>query len=139
MTGKRYDLFDHTADIGIMAYGEDFWEALENVAYAMFSIMVDLKTVKEVICRIIEVEGEGEELVVNWLNELLYLFDAEGVVFCRFEVKEMGGDKMKALVVGEKLNSKRHELKIGVKAATYHQLAVMKEEKGYKVRVILDV
>ncbi len=139
MDRKRYVFFDHTADVGIIAYGKDFREALENVACAMFSIMVNLKEVNEAICRIIEVEGREEELVVNWLNELLYLFDAESLAFCRFEVKEMSKDKMKALAFGEKLDPKKHKCKMGVKAATYHQLTVAKEGEVYKVQVILDV
>ncbi len=139
MSRKSYRFFDHTADVGIIACGKNFPEALENVALAMFSIMVNLKEVNEAICRIIEVEGKGEELVVNWLNELLYLFDAESLVFCRFEVKEMSEDNMKALAFGEKLDPKKHECKMGVKAATYHKLTVAKGEEGYKVQVILDV
>jgi len=77
---KKFDIIEHTADTGIVAYGTELKEAFANAAYAMFTLIADLEDVKEVVCRQIEVEaGDRESLVVSWLNELLYLFDVEGV------------------------------------------------------------
>ncbi len=136
---KKFDIIEHTADTGIVAYGAELEEAFANAAYAMFTLIADLEDVKEVVCRQIEVEaGDREDLLVSWLNELLYLFDVEGVIFRRFKITELSGTSLKAEGYGELTDKARHSLKAGVKAATYHMLRVEKDN-GYSVRVIFDV
>jgi SHS2 domain-containing protein len=136
---KRFDIIDHTADVGIVAYGAELKEAFANAAYAMFTLIADLEGVREEICRQIEVQAEDREsLLASWLNELLYLFDAERIIFKRFEVMELGENSLKAEGYGELIDATRHSLKAGVKAATYHLLRVAKDD-GYSVRVIFDV
>jgi SHS2 domain-containing protein len=135
---KRFDIIDHTADVGIVAYGAELKEAFANAAYAMFTLIADLEGVREEVCRQIEVRAEDQEsLIVSWLNELLYLFDVERIIFKRFEVIELGENSLKAEGYGEPIDSARHSLKAGVKAATYHMLRVAKED-GYSIRVIFD-
>jgi len=136
---KRFDIIDHTADIGIVAYGKDLKEAFANAAYAMFTLIADLEGVKEVVCHKIEVQAEDREsLLVSWLNELLYLFDTEGIIFSRFKIKDLDENSLKAEGYGEPLDKTRHSLKSGVKAATYHMLRVAKDN-GYSIQVIFDV
>jgi SHS2 domain-containing protein len=136
---KRFDLFPHTADIGIVAYGDGLEEAFSNAAYAMFNLIADLEEVNTTACREIEVEAEDEEeLVVRWLNELLYLFDVERVIFKRFEFIEFTNTHLKAKGYGEEVDVLRHSLKMGVKAATYHMLKIEKD-KIFKIQVIFDV
>lgn len=136
---KRFDIIDHTADVGIMAYGAELKEAFANAAYAMFTLIADLEDVREDVCRQIEVQAEDEEnLLASWLNELLYLFDVDGIIFKRFEITEFGETSLKAEGYGELVDPARHSLKAGVKAATYHMLRVAKDD-GYSVRVIFDV
>ena len=135
---KRFDIIEHTADVGIVAYGADLKEAFANAAYAMFTLIADLEGVREAVCRQIEVRAEDQEsLIVSWLNELLYLFDVEGIIFKRFKVIELGENSLQAEGYGEPIDSARHSLKAGVKAATYHMLKVAKED-GYSIRVIFD-
>lgn len=137
---KRFDVIEHTADTGIVAYGADLKEAFANAACAMFSLMADLERVEERICRQIEVKAEDREsLVVSWLNELLYLLDVERIVFRRFEVAELSDTWLKAAGYGEELDAARHDLKSGIKAATYHMLRVAQEDGHYSIRVIFDV
>ena len=136
---KKFDIIEHTADTGIVAYGTELDEAFANAAYAMFTLIADLEGVKEVVCRQIEVEaGDRESLLVSWLNELLYLFDVEGIIFKRFKVTELSESSLKAEGYGELIDKARHGLKAGVKAATYYMLRVEKDN-GYSVRVIFDV
>jgi SHS2 domain-containing protein len=136
---KRFDIIEHTADIGIIAYGESLEEALANAAYAMFSQMTDLDDIKEAVEAEVEVTGEDEEgLVVRWLNELLYLFDVRGIIFKKFDIFELSSSSLKARVYGEPLDPTRHSLKAGVKAATYHMLKIERNQ-GFKVQVIFDV
>jgi SHS2 domain-containing protein len=137
---KRFDVVEHTADIGVVAYGADMRDAFANAAYGMFSLMADLKQVREETSRYIEAEaGDRESLVVSWLNELLYMFDVEGIIFKRFDVLELTNTRLKADAYGEKADASRHELRGGVKAATYHTLKVVEERGRCSIRVIFDV
>ena len=136
---KRFDIIEHTADAGIVAYGAELKEAFANAAYAMFTLIADLEGVGEDVCRQIEVEaGDQEGLLVSWLNELLYLLDVEGILFERFKVMELSETSLKAEGYGERVDKARHSLKAGVKAATYHMLKV-ERDNGYSVQVIFDV
>lgn len=137
---KRFEVIEHTADTGIVAYGTDMSEAFSNAAYGMFSLMADLKQVREETSRYIEAEaGDAESLVVSWLNELLYVFDVERIVFKRFDILEMTGTRLRADAYGGKADASRHRLKSGVKAATYHMLKVVERRDGCSIRVIFDV
>ena len=139
--GKRFEVIDHTADIGIAAYGADLKEAFANVAYGLFSLMVDLEGVGDDSCHQVEVTAEDRsELLVSWLNELIYLFEVESVLFKRFEISELGETRLRAMCYGERIDPQRHRIKVGFKAATYHMLRVEGEsEKGFRVQVLFDI
>ncbi len=137
---KTFEFINHTADIGIIAYGNDIKEAFANAAVALFSIIIDLDTVKENLHHDIKLSADNQEsLLVEWLNELIYLFDAEYLIFRRFEIDRLTKDKLEARCFGEKVEPSRHKIKRGVKAATYHMLKIDKENGTYKVQVIFDV
>ena len=139
MVQKDFEIIDHTADVGIVAYGDNIGEAFGNAARALFSLITELDSVAEVVCRDTELSAVDEEsLLVAWLNELIYLFDTENIVFKRFDVAVLPGSSLRARSYGEKVDGSRHRLKTGVKAATYHMLRVEKD-KGCRVRVILDI
>lgn len=135
----KFESIDHTADTGILIYGKTVQEVFVNAAYGMFSIISDMETVSEEIQREIFAEAiDQEELLVTWLNELLYHFDAENIVFCRFDIVELTDERMKAIAYGEKAKPSRHNLKTHVKAATYHSLKIEKGD-GFRAQVIFDV
>ncbi len=135
----RFEVIDHTADVGIIAYGSDLKEAFANAAYGMFSLIADLGEVKENVNRKVEVQSTDEEaLLVDWLNELLYLFDVEHVIFKRFDITALSQTQLKAKAYGEKIDTSRHQLKTAVKAATYHMLKIERNQ-GVKVQFILDI
>ena len=135
---QNIEEIDHTADIGIVAYGVELKEAFVNAAYAMFTLIADLEGVKQTVCHEIEVQAEDQEsLLVRWLNELLYLFDVERIIFSGFEVTDFSDTHLKARGYGEPLDRTRHSLKAGVKAATYHMLEIERDD-GYKAQVIFD-
>ena len=136
---KRFDVVEHTADIGIVAYGTDIQEAFANAAYGMFSLMADLRQVREETSRYVEAEAsDRESLVVSWLNELLYLFEVERIIFKRFNILELTNTKLKADAFGENVDVSRHRLRGGVKAATYHALKVTVGRSHCSIRVIFD-
>ena len=136
---KRFEIIEHTADIGIAAYGSDLKKAFANAAYALFSLMVDLKGVSDTICREVEVTAENQEdLLVAWLNELLYLFEVDNVLFRRFTVGELSETRLRSRCYGEAIDPMRHKIKMGVKAATYHMLKIEKGN-GFRVQVLFDI
>jgi SHS2 domain-containing protein len=135
---KRFEFIEHTADTGVIAYGSTLAEAFANAAYGMFSIITDLRTVREVESRVLEVhEEDSETLLFEWLNRLIYSFDVEMLIFKRFDVGKFDGYRLRATCYGEKYDASRHRLKIGIKSATYHLLSVDKEKN--QVQVIFDI
>ena len=137
--GKDFEIVDHIADVGIIAYGADISQAFANAARALFSLITELDDVGEFLHRDIELVAPDEEsLLVEWLNELIYLFDTENIVFKRFDVTKLNNTQLKARSYGEKVDSSKHRLKTGVKAATYHMLKVNKGD-GCQVQVLFDI
>jgi len=137
--GKDFEIVNHTADVGIIAYGADIKQAFANAARALFSLITELDEVAEVLHRDIELIAPDEEsLLVEWLNELIYLFDAENIIFKRFNIIKLNNTQLKARSYGEKVDSLKHKLKTGVKAATYHMLKVNKGD-GCQVQVLFDI
>ncbi len=135
---KRYRLTEHTADVGLIAYGQTLAEAFANAAYGMFSIIAELKTVRETTSRRLEInEADTEGLLFEWLNRLLYFFDVEMLIFRKFDISKLDENHLVAVCFGEKYDPARHRLKTGVKSATYHLLKVDRERN--QVRVILDI
>ena len=135
---KKFELIEHTSDIGLAAYGKTIEKAFANAAYGMFSIIAELDAVQESENRSVEVkEGDIEGLLFEWLNSLLYYFDVEMLLFKRFDVIELGEGHMRAVCYGEKYDPSRHQLKVAVKSATYHMLEVDRQKK--RVQVIFDI
>jgi len=136
---KDFEILNHTADVGIIAYGADMSQAFANAAKGLFSLITELDDVEEVLHRDIELTAPDEEsLLVEWLNELVYQFDTENILFKRFDIIQLDKTQLKARSYGEKVDSSRHKLKTGVKAATYHMLKVDKGD-GCKVQVLFDI
>ncbi len=136
---KDFEIVDHTADVGIIAYGADISQAFANAARALFSLITELDDVGEILHRDIELTAPDQEsLLVEWLNELIYLFDTDNIVFKRFDVTKLNNRQLKARSYGEKVDSSKHRLKTGVKAATYHMLKVDKDN-GYRIQVLFDI
>ncbi len=132
-----YELIEHTADVAVKGYGRDLNEMFANAALGMFNVMTDTSAVKSVGEYRVEVKSTDREgLLVDWLTELLYLFDTQDVLLRGFDVS-IDGNKLTATVRGESLDRERHPLKSDVKAATYHMLEI-NEEEGY-VLVLLDI
>jgi SHS2 domain-containing protein len=137
---KLFEIIDHTADIGITAYGADIKELFTNAALGLFSLMADLDGLDENIKREVGMSAEDiEVLLVEWLNELIYVSEVEHVIFKRFEINELNSNSIKATCFGEKLKSGQRRLKREIKAATYHMLKIDKDAKGYKTQIIFDI
>jgi len=135
-----YEIVEHTADVGVRAYGATLAEAFAAAAEGMFSLMVELATVEPRLERRVALAEDGyPALLVGWLNELLYLHEVEGLVFCRFEVSRLTPTELQGAAWGELLDPARHQVGVAVKAATYHRLVVEEGANGARVQVILDL
>jgi len=135
---KMYDLIEHTADVGIKAYGKNLAEAFEHAAVAMFDIITDHSKIETIGEYDITLEAPDlEQLLVDWLSELLFLNGAKNLVFGKFEVT-LQGTRLSAKAYGEEYSLKKHKMGEEIKAVTYHMLEVH-AEKPYFVQVLFDI
>lgn len=135
-----FELLDHTADIGIRARGATLAQVFENAARGMFSILTDEENVRPARAYPIKAHAlDVEGLLVRFLSELLYKFEAEKLVFRKFEVKTINESRVEALALGEKLDLTRHTVLTEIKSVTYHLLKVQKENGGWLAEVIFDI
>ncbi|MDP2913066.1 MAG: archease [Candidatus Omnitrophota bacterium] len=137
---KRYEQFPHTADIGVRVYGRDLKELFENAAFAMFDIIADLEGLKSDVEYNIDLRAPArEELLVAWLDELLYNFYTKSIIFSRFDIQELTDTGIKARVSGRPIGANRNRLKTEIKAATYSDLKIRETDEGFQVEIIFDV
>jgi SHS2 domain-containing protein len=135
-----YAFLDHTGDMGIRVWADDVKGLFEEAARALFDIITDRKKVEIHLNREVAVEGSGrEELMVAWLNELLYLHEVEELLFCDFALAEIAGGSLKGVAMGEKFQEGRHLIKTGVKAVTYHLLEVKEQDGRWQAQIIFDI
>ena len=135
-----FTILDHTADVGVRATGEDFATALSWTAKGLFSVITDLDLVEpRELFQVSVASSDREILVVDWLNELLYVYEAEGLLLSEFRVT-VGREQstLEAECHGEPVNLSRHRMRLSVKAATYHELEVVGNGE-WRIQVVLDV
>jgi SHS2 domain-containing protein len=137
---KKYELIDHTADIGVKAFGSNLSECFENAAYAMFDIITENSEIESTGQYNIQLQADDpEQLLVDWLSELLYLHSAKNLVFGFFKVTlEDYNKKLSATVFGEKIDFSKHKISTEIKAVTYHMLEVRKK-KPFHAQVLFDI
>jgi len=137
---KRYDYFEHKADVGIIGIGTTLPEAFEEAAKAMFNLMYDVEKVEPLKEIQIKCEANNsEELFVEWLNALLAQANIHELALGEFQVTEIKGSQLKGCAKGEPLDAQRHDPKTEVKAATYAMLNVGKKGKEYVAECVVDV
>jgi SHS2 domain-containing protein len=123
---KTFEIMEHTADIGIVAYGADLKQTFSHAAEGLFSLIVDLDTVRErSIRQVVASASDMEMLLASWLNELIYIFDTEYLIFKRFEITEITGEQLTANCYGEQVNHRR-----SVDAAIRQNRLVLVDEIG---------
>ncbi len=141
-----FEILEHPADVGYLAYGKTLKELFENAALAMCSLACAQEKIEEREQREIAATGaDVESLLYSWLTEILAVADAEQLVFRRACVSELrephAGTPGTALGIarGEKFNRGRHAAGTYIKAVTLHQFAVERTSDGFRARVYLDV
>ena len=137
---RKFKFIDHTADMGILVYGETLPLLFQHAAEGLLHIITDPERIREKESREISVRANGlEELLVNWLNELLYLFETSGFLFRRSEILHLGDYFIEAAAFGEIFDEGYHPILRTIKATTYHQLRVTREKAGWEARIIFDL
>jgi SHS2 domain-containing protein len=135
-----WETFEHEADVGLIVRGANGPELFAAAGLALFELVCRLDAVEERERYELAAEASGvEALLVDWLNDLVYLFEGEGVVCRRFALPEWSATGYRAEAFGEPVDAIRHEPRDLVKAATYHGLSVRELAGGWEARVILDV
>lgn len=139
---KKYEIFEHTADVGIIAYGKNLTEAFENAATGMFSIITEMEKVETIgEYRVVIEASDLEQLLVDWLSELLYIHIVKQVMFCDFdvEIEEIKGKwRLKGDAFGENYDPKKHPYHTEIKAITHHLLEIKKNDV-YRIQILFDI
>lgn len=130
------------ADVAFEARGKNANELFESAAEAVTATMVkEIGSVKHKIIKKINLQSSSiEQLLHDFLEELVFLKDAERLLFSKYEVKvDEGKSELAAAVYGDELDMRKHELLVDVKAVTWHAFEVKKTSAGWRAQVVLDV
>jgi SHS2 domain-containing protein len=139
---SNYKYFDHTADIGIEITGRTRKELFVNATNALFDVMIENKTgeASEKQYKKITIEGaDAADLLINFLRELLYLFNGEKFITVSCEIIQFTNKELRARLTGESFNNKKHLIKTEIKAVTYSGAQVVRIKDGWKAKIIFDV
>jgi SHS2 domain-containing protein len=136
MPSFRFKEVEHTADLALKVHGHSLKEVFINAACGLFSLMADLENLAPSVSREVHLEApDRESLLVDWLNELLYLHEVEEEIYIRFEIENLSFTALSATVWGTKVKTSN----LTVKAATFHDLEIRETEDGYMTTVVFDV
>jgi SHS2 domain-containing protein len=140
----RYQLTNHTADIGIRLKNKTLSGLFEDAAFALLDIICDTTKVKPAFGRTISVEAINDEELLNlFLSVLLQEFTVKNNLIKKTQVTEIravtSGRKLSAVISGQTYNPKCHTIKAEIKAVTFHNLSIKKTETGYTAEVVFDV
>jgi len=143
---KKYEFRSDIAisDSAFYAYGKDYADLIQNACLAVTDAMVNLSKIKEKEeGQIIVTADSPEQLLYNILEEVVYLKDADQLVFGSFEVADVKTEphncQATVLMKGEKIDRQKHEAHADVKAVTMKDFGIEKTKGGYRASVILDV
>lgn len=134
---ERYRIIDHEADTGFEVYGGTMEELFQNGVCALFSLITDTEAVRPLEEKRIEAGGNGE-LFVNFLNDILYLWDTTQFIPNTVSVR-IKGQNAEGLLKGEFFDPARHAIRQEVKAVTYHKFRIVEEQGALKATIIVDV
>jgi SHS2 domain-containing protein len=132
----NFEEIEHTADWAFRALGRNLAELFENAARAMASLDKVVAAEKSSVARDVEVEGvDRETLLVNWLNEILYLELTHREVYDRFRISQVSDNHLLERLYGRpSANRVSH-----IEAATFHDLGIKQTPEGFEATVVLDV
>jgi SHS2 domain-containing protein len=135
---------DHPSDVYVEVKAKSLEEAFALSGMVVYEVMTDVSRVRKEEKVEVAVKGfDLYSLLYNWLEELIYLFDSKGFLGSEVKVEEVvredDGFRLKAIIIGERYDARRHESKTAIKAATYHLMEIKREDNVYVARFVLDV
>lgn len=137
---KQFEILDHPADIGLIAYGKSIEELFTNALLGTTCLMVGPSTISGALSKNLQIKGKDpEELFINFLDEVIFLFDSEGFLTKDVIVEMLHATSLRGILKGEKYNPAKHKIKLYLKAVTYHQLEIKKTKDGLEAKVYFDV
>ena len=137
---KTFEKVEHTADIGIRAFGHNLTELFTNAAAGMMELLLDGAEISKATGHVINLKGKDlQELFVNLLEEILYLLNVKHFVTGSIRIHHLNKFKLSAQATGEPFNPDKHNIKYDIKGVTFHQLKFEKEGDLLTVRVIFDI
>lgn len=140
----KYEYLYHIADAKFRAFGLTIEEAFENAALALFNVMIDTSNLLASEERRVELTSPDiKMLLVDWLSELLYLFEVDEIIFSEFRIERIEktgeGFSLKGIALGVPIDLSNHKFDTQVKAVTLHELEVEQDETGrFRVQVVVD-
>jgi SHS2 domain-containing protein len=137
---KKFEIFPHTADIGIRVYGETLKQLFENAGEGTLFLMREESGInlENEVC--FEIEAPFIELLLNkFLNEFIYLFDSKFFIIKEFKIDIFNENYIKGNFFGETFNEKKHKIKYAIKACTLEDMIIEKVDNLYKVDIIFDI
>ena len=142
MPAGRFEFVAHTADLAVRLRAASLPALFETAAAALVEALTEPAAVRQAENRAIALEAQDANLLlIDWLNELLFLFEVEGFLVAAAQVAIEGSGPLRLVATarGERRDERRHPIKVLVKAATYHGLEIVRREGGYEATVILDI
>ena len=138
---KTFEYIDHTADLGIRARGKTLQELFANAAHALLETVAVLDTIDPIEQFQIHVEAESvAELMVAWLDELIFRHEVDEVFFKHVEIVELSETRLSACAYGESMDFAKHVVYTEIKSVTYHQRSVCQSSDGeWTANVIFDL
>ena len=137
---KKYRLTTRQSELAVKVVGSSQADLFANSAYALFDVMTDVEKIEIKERLPLEVEGvDRDDLMVNWMRELLYLYQGSGYLLKEFQIHEVKDTIVKADVCGEKIDPDRHEIKKEIGAVAYHQSRMAKTGNQWTAQLILEV
>jgi SHS2 domain-containing protein len=135
-----WETFEHTADVGLRVRADSLENLFLNAARGFVEMLFGNANVRaERTVRVRAEGGEPEDLLVAWLEEVLFACEVDGLVPARIEMVQFGGGRLDAALYGEDFDPGRHEWLTRVKAVTYHDLSIQQADPGYTVDIVFDV
>ncbi|HDM37841.1 MAG TPA: archease [Candidatus Omnitrophica bacterium] len=137
---KGFQILEHTADLRLKIRGSSDKELFINAAKGMFSVITSIDNIA--LKERIPVElraSKKEDLLIDWLNELLFLINTKDMLFREFKIYELNRGYIKAEAIGERIDSKRHKIITEIKAATYYNIKIISDDSGWSCEITFDV
>ena len=135
-----FEILEHPSDLGIEAYGKSIEEIYRNAALGLMSVIAGTSKIEPREERLISISAiDRENMLVRWLTEVLYLYDAEKFLTSGVEFLIVNETLLKAKIFGEQYVESKHDLKLDIKAITYHQLKIEERDGEWKARVFVDI